>query len=447
MNDNITSIITLGETGTGKSSFCNALFKSPKCQIGEDLNSQTDKIAGNMGDDLYSDIFIIDTPGLNDSKGKEADKENVIKMNSYIRENQRIKGIIILLKFTDNRLTGSIKNSIKIFSDLFPINNFWSHVVIVFSHYGLVNENERETRKNSLINNYKNEFINIMNESKKDHPNFILVDSIPMYFCELKHSDEKTKQEITNVINFLRNKEPMFKSINEVIEEPKIIKSEKNGNVTINEFNIEKIIIYTDFDDSKIETRKVIDSWIEKDIEEKINEMNEIVEENKIIKKFFDFKKIIHIDRNNQKTEKIDKENPLDSWIETQETITLPEEVNTTVEELPNNNTKITFNHKIFKQIVYTDRNGNKTLNKDKELIDEWNTYEETANDEDKIEESGNVKLIKHFKKKIKTDRNGEKKEEEPYFVNEDRVEKKVEVREIHHHHHHSGGGGCFIIM
>ena len=251
MNENITSIIVLGETGTGKSSFCNILFNNPKCKIGEDLNSQTNEIVGYNGDEQYSDIFIIDTPGLNDSKGEEADINNINRMNQYIKENHRIKGIIILLKFTDNRLTGSIKHSIKIFSDLFPINNFWSHVVIVFSHYGMVSENEREARKNILIQNYKKEFIKIMNESKIQHTNFIIQDCPNIHFCELKNPDENTRQEINNILDFLRKKELMFKSIEEIIEEPKIIKSEKIGNTTINEYNIVKVIKYTDFDNSQ----------------------------------------------------------------------------------------------------------------------------------------------------------------------------------------------------
>lgn len=34
---NESSLIILGETGTGKSSFCNALCLSPKCKVGNDL--------------------------------------------------------------------------------------------------------------------------------------------------------------------------------------------------------------------------------------------------------------------------------------------------------------------------------------------------------------------------------------------------------------------------
>ena len=129
------SLIILGETGTGKSSFCNALCLSPKCKVGNDLNSETETVNGIKCDGEYGDIFMIDTPGLNDSNGEEQDKKNINLMKDYIKNHNRIKGIIILLKFTDNRITGSIKKSLDIFCDMLPMNYFWSHVVIVFSHY------------------------------------------------------------------------------------------------------------------------------------------------------------------------------------------------------------------------------------------------------------------------------------------------------------------------
>ena len=102
------SIIILGETGTGKSTFINNLCQTPKCKVGLDLNSETEEVVGVKCDGEYEDIFMIDTPGLNDSNGEEQDERNINLMNQFIKNNPRIKGIIILLKFTDNKLTGSV---------------------------------------------------------------------------------------------------------------------------------------------------------------------------------------------------------------------------------------------------------------------------------------------------------------------------------------------------
>ena len=103
-SQDISSIIIVGETGTGKSSFINNLCQTPKCKVGLGLDSETEEVLGVKCEGYYKDIFMIDTPGLNDSNGEEQDERNINLMNQFIKNNPRIKGIIILLKFTDNKL-------------------------------------------------------------------------------------------------------------------------------------------------------------------------------------------------------------------------------------------------------------------------------------------------------------------------------------------------------
>ena len=79
-----TSIITLGETCSGKSSLCNTLFSSQKFLVGNSLDSQTEKVEGKYAENEYKDIFIIDTPGTNDSEGELRDNENIKEMKDYI---------------------------------------------------------------------------------------------------------------------------------------------------------------------------------------------------------------------------------------------------------------------------------------------------------------------------------------------------------------------------
>ena len=51
------SIIILGETGTGKSTFINNLCQTPKCKVGLDLNSETEEVVGVKCDGEYEDIM------------------------------------------------------------------------------------------------------------------------------------------------------------------------------------------------------------------------------------------------------------------------------------------------------------------------------------------------------------------------------------------------------
>ena len=98
------------------------------------------------------------------------------------------------------------------------------------------------------IRKYNQEFNNIMIQSKIEHQNFILPSSIKIYFWELKNPNKETKNEISNAIEYLRNKEQMFKKIEERVEDPKIKNSTKLGNTTTVEYIIEKVITFTDFD-------------------------------------------------------------------------------------------------------------------------------------------------------------------------------------------------------
>lgn len=105
--ENTTSIIFLGETGVGKSSACNYFFSTPKFKIGEGLDSETSVSRGFKGEGEFSDLFIIDTPGLNDSKG--ADEANFRSIYDFIKANPRIKGIVLMFSYGMERFTSSMK--------------------------------------------------------------------------------------------------------------------------------------------------------------------------------------------------------------------------------------------------------------------------------------------------------------------------------------------------
>ena len=435
-NDDISSIIVLGETGTGKSSFCNNLCIEPKCIVGEGLNSETERVQGIRCEGIYNDIFIIDTPGLNDSNGSEQDAHNINIMNEYIRQNPRIKGIIILLKFTDNRITGSVKDSLKAFADMFPMNEFWSHVIFILSHFYANTPEEKERRKEKLLRNYKKEIREIMKQTKIVHPNFNIPEDIKIFFCELKNPNEETKAEISNAIQFLREKQQMFKKIEVREEEPKIKNTTILGNTKTVEYIKEKITTFTDFDDSQTESIKIIDNWSEKYIEERETEIKEKKEGEKKIFEHFVYKKIIHKNRNEEVDINIDKENPVEHYIESEEMIYLPEETNSKIE---GNKTIIT--HNFYKQLKFVDKNSNETYG-EKILVETYNTSKEIVEEEPLTRSEGNTQYISYRRKNKYTDKDGNITFDEPEIYKTDThvthtIIERIEVRD--------GGSDCFI--
>jgi hypothetical protein len=435
-NDDISSIIVLGETGTGKSSFCNNLCIEPKCVVGEGLNSETERVQGIRCEGIYNDIFIIDTPGLNDSNGSEQDAQNINTMNEYIRKNPRIKGIIILLKFTDNRITGSVKDSLKAFADMFPMNEFWSHVIFILSHFYANTPEEKERRKEKLLRNYKKEIREIMKQTKIVHPNFNIPEDIKIFFCELKNPNEETKAEISNAIQFLREKQQMFKKIEVREEEPKVKNTTILGNTKTVEYIKEKITTFTDFDDSQTESIKIIDNWSEKYIEERETEIKEKKEGEKKIFEHFVYKKIIHKNRNEEVDISIDKENPVEHYIESEEMIYLPEETSSTTE---GNKTIIT--HNFYKQLKFVDKNSKETYG-EKILVETYNTSKEIVEEEPLTRSEGNTQYISYRRKNKYTDKDGNITFDEPEIYKTDThvthtIIERIEVRD--------GGSDCFI--
>ena len=435
-NDDISSIIVLGETGTGKSSFCNNLCIEPKCVVGEGLNSETERVQGIRCEGIYNDIFIIDTPGLNDSNGSEQDAQNINTMNEYIRKNPRIKGIIILLKFTDNRITGSVKDSLKAFADMFPMNEFWSHVIFILSHFYANTPEEKERRKEKLLRNYKKEIREIMKQTKIVHPNFNIPEDIKIFFCELKNPNEETKAEISNAIQFLREKQQMFKKIEVREEEPKVKNTTILGNTKTVEYIKEKITTFTDFDDSQTESIKIIDNWSEKYIEERETEVKENKEGEKKIFEHFVYKKIIHKNRNEEVDISIDKENPVEHYIESEEMIYLPEETNSTTE---GNKTIIT--HNFYKQLKFVDKNSKETYG-EKILVETYNTSKEIVEEEPLTRSEGNTQYISYRRKNKYTDKDGNITFDEPEIYKTDThtthtIIERIEVSD--------GGSDCFI--
>ena len=118
------SFIILGKTGAGKSSLCNNIAQKNQFEVGDDFNSCTSKTSSQIitNETKKCYLFVIDTSCFEDSEGR--DDENIEMMKKYIKENERIKSVIIVFDFRITRVDLSLKKSIKTIAELFPLDNF-----------------------------------------------------------------------------------------------------------------------------------------------------------------------------------------------------------------------------------------------------------------------------------------------------------------------------------
>ena len=127
------------------------------------------------------------------------DDKNIESMKQYIKDNERIKSVIIVIDFRITRVDLSLKKSIKTIAELFPLDNFWSHVIIVWSHY-----NQKDTKTKAKI---ENTFMSSLNDlfddlnrdfkiSKPSNINMKFIDSDPELTGQEKIDSEKENNQL-----------------------------------------------------------------------------------------------------------------------------------------------------------------------------------------------------------------------------------------------------------
>jgi hypothetical protein len=79
---------------------------------------------------------IIDTPGSYDTNGVDVDinqKKDIQKL--IAKEKIKIKGILFLSNFQNERFDFSEQNTLIEYNALFPMKDFWNRIILIFTHY------------------------------------------------------------------------------------------------------------------------------------------------------------------------------------------------------------------------------------------------------------------------------------------------------------------------
>ena len=191
--------ILLGKTGTGKTSLLNLIYGDEIGKIGFGSKSETKESSYYcIKEEINSKkvcFSIIDTPGLYDSDGRENDENMKNSTKDLIaKENMKIKGILFLSNFQNERFDYSEINSLIQYNSFFPLKNFWQHVILIFTHYyGDPDGDSKEEIREKANKNLSLIFSQLMERIKEV--------STPVKFSELEklyintHSKIKTEKQ------------------------------------------------------------------------------------------------------------------------------------------------------------------------------------------------------------------------------------------------------------
>ncbi|CAL8123444.1 unnamed protein product [Orchesella dallaii] len=145
-------ILLLGSTGAGKSSAINLLFDNPNVtKVGEEKSTTTDIHEFRIPvpvDELgvaNSELRVIDTPGLGDTRGLEQDSKFLATLDGYLSTHEELKDrlpnvVLVFHKFNDNRFNGEGSAFVKMIRGLDSFrekitDENYSNVIFVLSHF------------------------------------------------------------------------------------------------------------------------------------------------------------------------------------------------------------------------------------------------------------------------------------------------------------------------
>ena len=202
----------IGITGEGKSSFLNVLSGTRKFKTSSNGNSVTQTVQSVNFNFNGSSFVAIDTPGLDDSVDNA---KKISDLKKLISPYPTLKCLLIVKKYNTFRLSLSLQESIKVFMEAFPKENFWDHVIVIntFSNPNDESFIEYFKKKKEL---FLNKIINCRNIREfMEKKNIKLPRHIKEYFIDTEHNRKNKKmiKIFDTTKKDIANHELMFKNV------------------------------------------------------------------------------------------------------------------------------------------------------------------------------------------------------------------------------------------
>jgi tRNA U34 5-carboxymethylaminomethyl modifying GTPase MnmE/TrmE len=204
--------VVLGLTGSGKSTFINALSNKSCCKVSNKGESETKKSQGVKFYLNNHSYIVVDSPGLGDTQNNE---EVINELKTILAKWPFLKKIIIIKPYYELRFAKYLQEALMVMMESFPLQNFWEHVIIVNNRCVPTDEAYQdflEENPPSFLDNLKKNKIMIEYIKNKniDIPNEIKVFNID---SKKKDKYEQIKKEFDNITENIKNSNMMFKNI------------------------------------------------------------------------------------------------------------------------------------------------------------------------------------------------------------------------------------------
>ncbi|GAT99457.1 AIG1 family protein [Entamoeba histolytica] len=196
-NQKQTKLLLIGETGVGKSSLGNFILERTVFTVDYSTNSVKKDVAGYFGKYERKDLFVIDTPGLQDTQ--ELNEKFLNDIVEYVKKQGGINGIILTIDFNEERFSANLQFIINVISDVFTIKDIWKRVCIVWNKCDI--DEVRGIGKNNKVvkQQFKKDLVEFISQTNDDI-------EIPMYYVDLQPEEyddiKRSEKEIERLIDY-----------------------------------------------------------------------------------------------------------------------------------------------------------------------------------------------------------------------------------------------------
>ncbi|CAO3613649.1 unnamed protein product [Cunninghamella blakesleeana] len=193
-------LLPIGKTGDGKSSLLNSMFGYEEFKAAATAKSVTDTVVERTGcwtvNKLNTIVTVADTPGFADSAGRDF----TAAIQNYILDVSDRIGIdafllVFQFKSTESVVMNILKAFDKLMEDIEP-NNWWDHVVLVFTRFDYIKEPQTMVKRKTYISTTLSEQIREAFKLEKA-PKTVFVSS-KNYQCPLLFGKECDCEPVRN---------------------------------------------------------------------------------------------------------------------------------------------------------------------------------------------------------------------------------------------------------
>ena len=183
MSCNDIKVVLIGQTGVGKSKLGNFILQKEFFKVGDNKCSETDRISecsSNLGN---MKVTIIDTPGLDDTKGLDEINMNLIV--EKFQNDMSIDGMILVYSFRAPRKVQKHRELLDNLITIFGKDLLEKRLKVIFTNCAVGEErDEEEVKKEKIQKHDANEFL--INMVKED--DMIFVNSKKSFFSKFQQN-------------------------------------------------------------------------------------------------------------------------------------------------------------------------------------------------------------------------------------------------------------------